>query len=99
MPQSDARIAVDFATMQDAVDQLQSASARLDQLLQDHLARLAPLFASWTGSASDQHQATHQQWLQSAAGMQELIAGTSSVLRTVHENYMGAEGTNTKMWT
>jgi WXG100 family type VII secretion target len=92
-------MAVDFATMQDAVDQLQAAAGRLQQLLQDHLARQAPLFASWAGSASDQHQTTHQQWMQNATGMQELISGTSSVLQTVHQNFLGTEGTNTKMWS
>jgi len=31
--------------------------------------------------------------------MQELISGTSSVLQTVHQNFLGTEGTNTKMWS
>jgi len=99
MSQPDVRMAVDFATMQDAVDQLQAAAGRLQQLLEDHLSRQAPLFATWAGSASEQHQATHQQWIDNAVGMQELISGTSSVLQTVHQNFAGAEGTNTKMWT
>lgn len=78
--------------LQQLAGTVSSGSAEIASTLSTLHGQLAPLAGGdWAGAASTQFHALWQQWQQSARGLNEALAGISSLLSQAGSSYAQAE--------
>lgn len=93
-----AHILVTFGSIAGAQADTASTHASLNQQLADLKSYLAPLVASWTGTAADTYQGYQAQWDSAAADLNAVLNTISAALGTANDNYQSAETANTGSW-
>jgi ESAT-6 family protein len=95
----DGEIKVSFGGLSAGADSIGASANQIQQQLDDLKARLAPLVASWTGTAATDYQAFQKQWDTAAADLQQVLAQIGVALRTANEDYQDGERNNAARWT
>jgi 6 kDa early secretory antigenic target len=91
-------ITVTFGTISQAQGDVANTVSRVDGQLNDLRQYLAPLVASWEGSASSDYQVLQKRWDTAAADMNQVLAQISQMLGQTHDSYRQTEQANAGMW-
>lgn len=91
-------IKVDFGLIQNGQSGCQRAATNLQTKLDDLKAGLAPLVATWEGSAAEAYKQHQDKWDKSAAKLQEIINKVAIALGTAHDAYQGNESKAAGSW-
>lgn len=98
MSMDSGHILVTFGAIAGAQSDTAATAAALNQELSDLQAYLAPLIASWEGSARDAYRNYQNQWNQAQEELNGVLSQISAALGVAHENYLSAENANQQMW-
>lgn len=93
-----SEIFVTFEALAQAQGDVSSTSASINGQLADLKDYLAPLVASWTGSASSDYQAKQAQWDSAATDLNLVLAQIGQALGTANDTYQQAESHNQATW-
>jgi early secretory antigenic target protein ESAT-6 len=96
---ADGEVLVTFATIQAAAQQTASTNQTIQRLLQDLYQQLQPIYASWSGAASEGFQYQHQRWVAAADDLNTVLQHISSVLLDSHDGYTSAESAAQQLWS
>ncbi|MCO1576467.1 WXG100 family type VII secretion target [Crossiella sp. SN42] len=91
-------IKVDFGLIQEGQTGCQRAATNMQSKLDDLKANLAPLVATWEGSAAEAYKGHQEKWDRSAQKLQEIINKVAIALGTAHEAYQGNEQKAAGSW-
>jgi early secretory antigenic target protein ESAT-6 len=91
-------ILVTFGSIAEGAADVDAVANQIDQQLSDLRAYLAPLVATWEGTASIDYQALQRKWDTSLADLNVVLRQIGNSLRTANQNYTSAETTNARMW-
>jgi ESAT-6 family protein len=75
-----------------------NVASQIDQQLSDLRAYIAPLVATWEGTASMDYQALQTRWNTSLADLNQVLRQIANALRIAERNYTTTESTNASMW-
>ena len=95
---ADGEVRVTFATIQAAARQTASANRTIQLLLQDLYQGLQPVFATWSGAASEGFQYQHQRWVAAADDLNTVLQHIATVLLESHDGYSQAESAARQLW-
>lgn len=95
---SDGHMLVTFGSVEQAASDVDSVAGQIAQELQDLKTYLAPLVATWEGSASGDYQALQNRWNQNADDLHKVLTEIAGNLRIAATNYTSAETTNSSIW-
>ncbi len=98
MATASGRILVTFASLEDAVMDLNQTRAALDQRLDDLKSFLAQLNVTWQGGAHEQYAAYQAMWDQSYLGLNEVLGRIGVLLDQKLADYIATEQANTASW-
>ncbi|MGV0395131.1 WXG100 family type VII secretion target [Corynebacterium uberis] len=76
------QIKYSFGAIEAAAGDISSTSGRINQVLAELKARLAPMVATWEGDSAVAYQAAQEKWDRSAAELNEILA---TISRTVSQ--------------
>ena len=93
-----SEVQVNFGAMQQGVSDIQARYNGIQAQLEDLKAYLAPMVATWTGSAQEAYGAKQRQWDQSAVDLQAILQSVGSGLNGAHDDFFAGESRNTSMW-
>ena len=96
---SDGHISVTFGAINEAAMDTDSVASQIAQQLSDLKAYLAPLVATWSGSASSDFQALQAKWDGSATDLNQVLRQIAQALRSAGETYQSTERTNSSIWS
>ena len=92
------RFSVSTAALGAGVGDLQRGIEQIEAQL-DHLhAYLAPLRATWDGSASDAWRYYERLWDAASADLLVSLGTLHAIVTTAHANYSAAEAANGRIW-
>jgi 6 kDa early secretory antigenic target len=91
-------ITVTFATIQQAQGDVAATVNRVDGQLNDLKSYLAPLVASWEGSASTDYQTLQRRWDSASSDLNRVLAQISQMLGQTHDTYQQTESANRGIW-
>jgi 6 kDa early secretory antigenic target len=91
-------ITVTFGTIQQAQGDVAATVSRVDGQLNDLKSFLAPLVASWEGSASSNYQTLQKKWDTSATELNQALQSISQMLGQTHDTYQQTESSNRGIW-
>jgi len=91
-------IDVDPAALDAAHTQVLTSAGRISGLLEALAAYLAPMQATWSGSAADAADQTIEAWNQSATALNDLLTQMGGALDSVGENYTAIETGTAGIW-
>ncbi len=89
---------VTFGSLSEAAADVDAVAGQIDQQLADLRAYLAPLVASWEGTAAIDYQAKQRSWDTSIGDLNAVLRQIAQALRMANENYGRAENANAAMW-
>jgi early secretory antigenic target protein ESAT-6 len=95
---SNGHMLVTFGAVEQAAADTDSVAAQIAQELEDLKAYLAPLVATWEGTASGDWQSLQNRWNTSASDLNAILRQIASNLRIAASNYVNAENTNASIW-
>lgn len=96
---NDGRMLVTFAAISEAAMDTDSIAAQIAQQLSDLKSYLAPLVATWSGTASSDFQALQARWDTSAGDLNQVLRQMSQALRSAGEQYQATESANSSIWS
>lgn len=76
-----------------------SVANQIGQQLSDLHAYIAPLVATWEGTAAADYQALQSRWNTSLADLNSVLRQIANALRIAEQNYNSCESTNCSMWS
>jgi WXG100 family type VII secretion target len=91
-------VRVNFGAMQQGVSDIQVRYNAINQKLEDLKNYLAPMRATWDGSAREAYDAKQVQWDQAADGLQGVLQTLGTGLNAAHDDFHSGETRNTNMW-
>ena len=94
-----SEVQVNFGAMQQGVGDIQARYAGIQAQLEDLKSYLAPMVATWTGSAQEAYGQKQQLWDQSAADLQAILQSIGTTLNGAHDDFFAGESRNTSMWS
>jgi early secretory antigenic target protein ESAT-6 len=92
-------IYVDPAKLEQGAANFETHDRSLRAILSQLEADLAPLIASWEGSAQEMYLQKKAAWDAAANDLAGLLASITSVTRHAHEGYVDTITANKNMWT
>jgi early secretory antigenic target protein ESAT-6 len=92
-------IYVDPAKLAQAAANFETHERNLRAILSQLEADLAPLIASWAGSAQEMYVDKKGTWDAAANDLAGLLASITSVTRDAHQGYVDTITANKNMWT
>jgi WXG100 family type VII secretion target len=95
---ADGAVQVTFAEIQDAAALAGSTNKTVQTMLDDLYRQVAPLTASWVGSAAEGFQYQHQQWVNAADDLNTVLRNIATLLLETHDTYSQAESEVTAIW-
>jgi len=95
---AEGHIKVTFAEIQQAAQDITTASSTIDQHLGTLKSKIAPIVADWTGDASEQYQQAQKAWDDAAKDFNETLQAIGVAVRQAGAGYEGAEGSAKKLW-
>lgn len=91
-------ILVNFATIQNASQEVRQTASRIQQQLDDLKAGVTRIASSWEGSAQQGYQARQREWDQRAADLQQVLGQISQALENAAQSYQDTESKNASIW-
>ncbi|MGD3107988.1 WXG100 family type VII secretion target [Streptomyces sp. YGL11-2] len=92
------QILVNFATIQQASQDVRQTAGNIRQQLDDLEAGVKKVAASWEGAAQEGYQARQREWDQRAAHLQQTLEAIAKALDTAAQNYQSTEHKNAGIW-
>ena len=92
------RIAMSSQALDAAVADIARGVDRIEGQLEDLRTYLAPVRASWGGSAAQAWGAYQRQWDGASAGLVRELAGIRQLVAAAHHRYAATEEVNVGMW-
>lgn len=93
------QIYVDHAKLEAAAQDLARRQEALQQLLSSLENGLAPMIASWEGSAQSMYLEKKAAWDAAAADLTALLGSISRLTEEAHQSYLDAVNTNRTIWS
>jgi len=93
------RIAVSLPALETAVGDLSAGMAAIEATLANLREHLAPMVATWSGSAAESYRRLQEEWDAAAADLQASLAQLHGVVLRAHTRYRRAEDTNALIWS
>jgi WXG100 family type VII secretion target len=87
-----------FGALQQGEADFRQTYAATKQTLDELASDLERTLAEWQGDAQVAYHQAKAQWDAAAAHMATVMNALGGVIGTAHENYTGAERSNTGMW-
>jgi WXG100 family type VII secretion target len=95
---SDGHMLVTFGALSTAESDTRTIAGQIDATLDDLKAYLAPMVATWSGSAATEYNALQGQWDTAASELNTILRTIADAIARANENYGDAESKNTSMW-
>jgi ESAT-6 family protein len=76
-----------------------NVASQIDQQLSDLRTYIAPLVATWDGTAAMDYQALQNRWTTNLADLNTVLRQIANALRIAEQNYNSCESTNCSMWS
>ena len=95
---SDGEIKVTFSSLEQAGTDTATAFAAIQREVADLKTYLKPLVSTWTGQAALNYQAQQTKWDTAMTDLADILRIVSGSLGTAHENFLGAENANARIW-
>lgn len=95
---ADGAVEVTFETIQDAAEQAGYTNRSIQTLLDDLYRQLQPIFAAWSGAASEGFQYQHNLWVSAADDLNTVLRNIATVLLESHDTYRQAEVSAQSIW-
>jgi len=95
---TNGHILVTFAAVEQAATDVDSVAGQIAQELDDLRSYLAPLVATWEGTASADWQSLQNRWNSAATDLNAVLRQMASNLRIAANNYINAESANASIW-
>ncbi|TJZ41309.1 WXG100 family type VII secretion target [Streptomyces piniterrae] len=92
------QILVNFATIQQASQDVRGTANNIRQQLDDLEAGVKKIAASWEGSAQEGYQARQREWDQRAASLHSTLEAIAKALDQAAQNYQSTESKNAGIW-
>lgn len=86
-----AEIGVDYATMQELSANVDRAHGHHQELFDDLMSRLQPLFESWGGEGAEAHSTAQNEWNKSTGELNQVLAQVSAVVKQAEEGYQDTD--------
>lgn len=91
-------IYVDYATIQQAAKDFSRRQQQLTSALETLESGLAPMLASWEGSARDLYVEKKAEWDKAAADLSALLTAISQHTQRAHDGYAEVVTANKSAW-
>ena len=98
MPNDDTLV-VNFAALQKASGDIQSALNDLDSQLTQVEQDAAPLVASWDGAARDAYDAHQRKWRERAGDLSSMLRDIKQALEDSAAHYQDTENRNSRLFS
>lgn len=95
---ADGYIYVDYASMNNAAEDMVQQTRAISQILTDLDSELASLKDSWEGDDRDVYSEKQAKWNEAVDKMGLLLKGHSELLLNVSDNYQQTERSLTQFW-
>jgi WXG100 family type VII secretion target len=95
---SDGHMLVTFSAIENAAGDNDITAGNIDSQLADLRSYLAPLVASWEGSAAEGYQALQAKWDAAVDDLNAVLRQIAMNLRTAQDNYQSGEQANSATW-
>ncbi|MFG2142476.1 WXG100 family type VII secretion target [Streptomyces sp. NPDC048650] len=92
------QILVNFATIQQASQDVRGTANNIRQQLDDLEAGVKKIAASWEGAAQEGYQARQREWDQRAASLHSTLEAIAKALDQAAQNYQSTEHKNAGIW-
>jgi early secretory antigenic target protein ESAT-6 len=96
--QANGSILVTFGALEQGANSTRNVAGQIQQELNDLRGYLAPLVATWTGTASDDYQALQRKWDTAADDLHKALQQIAQAITVACENYTQTERANASMW-
>jgi early secretory antigenic target protein ESAT-6 len=93
-----SEIKVTFGALAAAQSDVSGTASRITGQMEDLRRFLAPMVASWQGSAAQDYQARQKQWDTAARDLAAVLAQIGVALGAANDNYRQAENANAARW-
>ena len=93
-----SEIKVTFAALETARGDVASTATRISGRLDDLRNAVAPLAASWEGTAADEYRARQRQWDAAAADLTRVLVDVGRALGNAEDGYRATEKANAALW-
>ena len=93
-----SEIRVTFGALTTAQNDVSGTAARITAQLDDLKRFLAPLVATWSGTAAEDYQVKQRLWDRSAADLTTVLAQIGVALGAAHDSYQQVESANAARW-
>jgi len=91
-------ILVTFESIARTADDVDTTAKFIDTSLDDLRQFLAPMVASWTGSAAVEYQDLQRRWNEAVTDLNVVLRQIARNLRTANETYLRTEAANAGVW-
>jgi early secretory antigenic target protein ESAT-6 len=91
-------ISVNFESLSSGQDSIKGVYTQLTSTLDQLESDLAPMVASWSGSAQESYLQCKKQWEEAAAGLATVLNQIGQSVGTANDNYMAAERAAKNNW-
>jgi early secretory antigenic target protein ESAT-6 len=92
-------IKVTFGALETARGDVASTAVRISGRLDDLRRAVAPLAATWEGSAAEEYRAQQRQWDTAAADLTRVLADVGRALGEAEDGYRATENANAALWS
>ena len=93
-----SEILVTFSAIQAAQSDVSTTSTNINSELSDLKAFLAPMVATWSGTAAENYQAKQRQWDEAATELNNILAQIGRALGSAGDDFATAESSNANIW-
>lgn len=91
-------IHVQFESLQSGQQGIRNNYNKLTATIEQLESDLAPMVASWSGSAQESYLACKKQWDDAAAALALVLNNVAQAVGQAHENYTAAENSARSNW-
>lgn len=92
-------IRVTFGELANAQQNVARTSQQMTAQLEDLKRFLAPMVATWTGTAADDYNVKQRQWDTAAADLTAVLSQIGVAVGHANEGYQQVEAANARRWT
>jgi early secretory antigenic target protein ESAT-6 len=93
-----SEIKVTFGALATAQSDVSGTASRITQQLEDLRRFLAPMVATWQGTAAQDYQVRQKQWDAAAADLTAVLGQIGVALGAANDGYQQAEQVNAAPW-
>ena len=95
---SDGHMLVTFGALENAAADIDATAANVDSQLADLKSYLAPMVATWEGSAAENYKVLQNRWDTAVQDLNAVLRQISVDIRTAQANYQSGEQANASTW-